>query len=132
LRRSLDALTSDQCISDDARNRNMVLLSSYLNGYDTARRFLEDPHGSIQYDHTGFVQHWDFAGNEVHAVYLKDILLSVNSSRIGSHIEIADCQGSDSSTLYLADREYLRWPTCWFMSSAAGPDCAEPISSSSR
>jgi GTPase SAR1 family protein len=110
LRLALEALTSDQCISDDARNRNMVLLSCYLNGYDTAARFLEDPRGTLQYDHTRFIQHWDFAGNEVLAVYLKDILLSVNSGRIGSHIEIADCQGSDSSNpLHLAMiQEYLR------------------------
>jgi hypothetical protein len=42
LKLALSALNADQRISDDARNRNMVLLSCYLQGYDTVSRFLTD------------------------------------------------------------------------------------------
>ena len=44
-----------------------------------------------------------FVGNETLAVYLKDVLLEISSGNVESNIEIADCQGSDSSNpLHLA------------------------------
>jgi GTPase SAR1 family protein len=110
LRLALESLTPEQCIAEDARNRNLVLLSCYLGGYETARGFLQEPNGSRQYDRGNFGRHWDFTGDETLAVYLKDIQLSINGGRIGRHVEIADCQGSDSSNpLHLAMiQDYLR------------------------
>lgn len=110
LRQALDALNADQRISDDARNRNMVLLSCYLQGYDAVSRFLSDPHKTTHHEAERFIEHWTFSGNESLAVYLKDIQLDIDSGAIGSNIEIADCQGSDSSNpLHLAMiQDYLR------------------------
>ena len=110
LRQALGALNADQRISDDARNRNMVLLSCYLQGYDAVSRFLSDHHKTAHYEAERFIEHWKFSGNESLAVYLKDIQLEINSAAIGSNIEIADCQGSDSSNpLHLAMiQDYLR------------------------
>jgi GTPase SAR1 family protein len=110
LRRALEALDADQVISDDARNRNMVLLSCYLQGYDTVSRFIADEQVTRLYEKGQFIEHWKFAGDERLAVYLQDIELRVNSGTLGSNIEIADCQGSDSSNpLHLAMiQDYLR------------------------
>jgi hypothetical protein len=107
---ALQALNADQRISDDARNRNMVLLSCYLQGYDTVSRFLTDRPVSRQYEADGFIEHWKFSGNEALAVYLRDIQLEIDSQALGSSIEVADCQGSDSSNpLHLAMiQDYLR------------------------
>ncbi len=110
LRRSLQGVNSEQGITDDARDRNLVLLSCYLEGYDTVYRFLgEEPvvHG---YDSERFNDHWAYTGNESLSVYLRDIQLDIHSDSIGSNIEIADCQGSDSSNpLHLAMvQDYLR------------------------
>ena len=110
LRQALNALNAEQRISDDARNRNMVLLSCYLNGYDAVSRFLSERQTTKRYDAERFTEHWSFSGNESLAVYLKDIQLEVDSGAVGSNIEIADCQGSDSSNpLHLAMiQDYLR------------------------
>ena len=110
LQHALNALNEDQRISDDARNRNMVLLSCYLKGYDTVRRFLTDHQATQHYEAERFIEHWKFSGNESLAVYVKDIQLDIDTGGLGSNIEIADCQGSDSSNpLHLAMiQDYLR------------------------
>jgi GTPase SAR1 family protein len=110
LKLALSALNADQRISDDARNRNMVLLSCYLQGYDTVNRFLTDQQATRHYENERFIEHWNFSGNEALAVYLRDIQIDIHSDSVGSNIEIADCQGSDSSNpLHLAMiQDYLR------------------------
>ncbi len=110
LKRALDELNTDQVISDDARNRNMVLLSCYLQGYDTVCRFIADESVTRNYENGQFKEHWKFSGDERLAVYLRDIQLGIDSGALGSNIEIADCQGSDSSNpLHLAMiQDYLR------------------------
>jgi GTPase SAR1 family protein len=110
LQQALNALNADLRISEDGRNHNMVLLSSYLQGFDTVRRFLTDQQATQHYEAERFIEHWKYAGNESLAVYLKDIQLDIHSDGVGSNIEIADCQGSDSSNpLHLAMiQDYLR------------------------
>lgn len=107
---ALTALSAEQRISDDARNRNMVLLSCYLQGYDEVSGFLADRPVSRQYEADAFIEHWKFSGNEALAVYLRDIQLEIDSRALASSIEVADCQGSDSSNpLHLAMiQDYLR------------------------
>ena len=110
LANALNALNSDQRISDDARNRNMVLFSCYLQGYDTVSRFLSERPVSRQYEADTFIEHWKFSGNESLAVYLRDIQLEIDSRALAGSTEVADCQGSDSSNpLHLAMiQDYLR------------------------
>jgi len=110
LQQALNALSADLRISEDARNHNMVLLSCYLKGYETVRPFLADHQTTRHYDAERFIDHWTYTGNEALAVYLRDIQLNVHSGDVGSNIEIADCQGSDSSNpLHLAMiQDYLR------------------------
>jgi hypothetical protein len=90
-------------ISNDTRSPGSVLMASYLNGYDRVaascpgrschRRFRERP----------VPLHRDFVGDDAMAVYLKDVLLEIDTPGIGEGVEIADCQGSDSpNPLHLA------------------------------
>jgi GTPase SAR1 family protein len=110
LQRALNDLSADLRISDDARNHNMVLLSCYLKGYEMVRPFLADQQATQHYVAEQFVEHWKFTGNESLAVYLRDIQLEIDSGAVGSNVEIADCQGSDSSNpFHLAMiQDYLR------------------------
>jgi GTPase SAR1 family protein len=110
LQQALDALSADLRISEDARNHNMVLLSCYLRGYEAVRPFLTDQQAIQHYEAERFLEHWKFTGNESLAVYLRDIQLDIHSGAVGSNIEVADCQGSDSSNpLHLAMiQDYLR------------------------
>jgi len=103
LQQALDALGSDLLITNDTRNLNSVLLSSYLKGYDRVREMVSSETMGCQYDGDAFPKHRDFAGDDALAVYLRDIRLDIPSESIGSDIEIADCQGSDSpNPLHLA------------------------------
>jgi GTPase SAR1 family protein len=110
LQRALQTLNGEQRITDDARNRNLVLLSCYLHGYDRVSRFLGEEPVVHRYDSERFSDHWAYTGNEALSVYLRDIQLDIHSGGLGSSVEIADCQGSDSSNpLHLAMvQDYLR------------------------
>jgi GTPase SAR1 family protein len=110
LQQALNALNADLRISEDTRNHNMVLLSCYLKGYDAVRPFMMDQQAVRHYEAERFKEHWKFTGNESLAVYLRDIQLDIDSGVVGGNIEIADCQGSDSSNpLHLAMiQDYLR------------------------
>ncbi len=103
LQQALGELSEEQLITQSTRNVNNVLLSSYLKGYETVNSIIT-PETSIQvYEDDRFYDHKNFVGNESLAVYLKDVLLEINSDNVQSNIEIADCQGSDSSNpLHLA------------------------------
>ncbi|UCF93245.1 MAG: dynamin family protein [Desulfobacterales bacterium] len=109
LRDALSALGAEQMITQDTRNINNVLLTSYLKGYDTVRGLLSAGAGTCQYADDQFGEHRAFASDEALAVYLRDIQLEINSGDLDSTVEIADCQGSDSpNPLHLAMiQEYL-------------------------
>ena len=103
LRQALGELNADQLISRSTRNINNVLLTSYLKGYDTVSPLLGAENPTRVYEDERFAEHKAFVGNESLAVYLKDVLLEINSGNVMGNLEIADCQGSDSSNpLHLA------------------------------
>jgi GTPase SAR1 family protein len=110
LKQALGELSAEQLITRSTRNINNVLLTSYLKGYDTVAPLLRDENAIQLYEGDRFADHKAFVGDEILAVYLKDVLLEINSSGVKSNIEIADCQGSDSSNpLHLAMiQDYLR------------------------
>jgi len=103
LRKALGELSEEQLITRSTRNINNVLLTSYLKGYETVHSLITSETGIQLYEGDRFNDHKAFVGNELLAVYLKDVLLEINSDYVQSNIEIADCQGSDSSNpLHLA------------------------------
>jgi GTPase SAR1 family protein len=103
LERALSQLSADQLITRSSRNINNVILSSYLKGYQTANSLVTMENAVKLYEGDRFADHKAFVGNETLAVYLKDVLLEISSGNVESNIEIADCQGSDSSNpLHLA------------------------------
>ena len=103
LTEALDSLSSDQLITQSTRNINSVILSSYLKGYSSVESLLSTEEKSKLYEGIQFSEHRMFVGDEALAVYLRDIRLEIDSGAVGENIEIADCQGSDSSNpLHLA------------------------------
>ena len=103
LERALETLSPEQLLSRDTRNANSVLLSSYLKGYARVRDIISSSPETIYYTADRFAEHRDFAGDDALAVYLRDILLEICSPHLNRHVELADCQGSDSpNPLHLA------------------------------
>ncbi len=97
IQQALKSLSTDQLISHDTRNLNNVLLTSYIKGYDRVYDIISSDDTTRQYEETTFAEHKGFVGNEDLAVYLKDVQLEIPSEGPDENIEIADCQGSDSS-----------------------------------
>ena len=104
LKKALTSLSSDQLISNDTRDANGILLSSYLNGYKRVRGILSSNKKIQQYEKRKFTRHKDFVGDDSLAVYLRDMELHIEAKHsLDDNIEIADCQGSDSpNPLHLA------------------------------
>ena len=97
IQKAIGELNTEQIITNGRRNANIVLISFYLKGYDRVKDELSSNNKTREYKGNLFQKHKDFVGDEVLAVYLKDVLLKINSNAIDANIEIADCQGSDSS-----------------------------------
>jgi GTPase SAR1 family protein len=95
--KALKSLSTEQLISQDTRSLNNVLLTSYIKGYDRVYDIISADDTTRQYEETTFAEHKGFVGNEELAVYLKDVQLEIPSEGPNENIEIADCQGSDSS-----------------------------------
>lgn len=96
LSETLYSLPAEMKITKSTRNVNSVLLSSYFNGFDRIKA-IEFPESMVvEYRDEKFPEHRFFTGDEVLAVYLKDIELTIQSDSRLEDIEIADCQGSDS------------------------------------
>ena len=97
IQQALKSLSSEQLISQDTRNLNNVLLTSYIKGYDRVFDIISSEDTTRRYEEATFAEHKGFVGNEDLAVYLKDVQLEIPSDGSNPNLEIADCQGSDSS-----------------------------------
>jgi GTPase SAR1 family protein len=96
LQAALGSMERKQLISNDTRSLNSLYLSYYARGYERVKDFLASEAVSLEYYDNDFSAHREFSGNEVMALYLKDISLEIDTGEIDENIEIADCQGSDS------------------------------------
>ncbi|WP_054690250.1 dynamin family protein [Desulfosarcina cetonica] len=124
LERALGELATDQLISNDTRSPGSVLLSSYLQGYDRVRPYIDEGHATAVFEAERFPDHRAFVGDDRMAVYLNDVLLEIDGEGFGDGVEIADCQGSDSpNPLHLAMiQDYLSMAhlTVYVISSRTG------------
>ena len=124
LERALADLAADQLISNDTRSAGSVLLASYLNGYDRVQPVVQADYATVVFGNARFPLHRDFVGDDAMAVYLKDVLLEIDTPGLGEGVEIADCQGSDSpNPLHLAmiqDYLMLAHLTIYVVSSRTG------------
>ncbi|MFC1516731.1 dynamin family protein [Thermodesulfobacteriota bacterium] len=103
LQKAIDGLRTEQLITNDTRNPNSVLLASYLKGYDQVKEIISSDGGTLVFEGDQFPEQKTFVGDDALATYLRDVNLQINTNSIGSNIEIADCQGSDSpNPLHLA------------------------------
>jgi hypothetical protein len=121
---SLNELAADQLIANDTRSAGSVLLDAYLKGYDRLQQFVEVDHATVLFDKERFPLHRDFVGDDAMSVYLRDVLLEIDSPGLGETVEIADCQGSDSpNPLHMAMiQDYLAMAhlTIYVISSRTG------------
>ena len=97
LKKALEALSTDQLITQSGRNADSVLLFSYLAGYDRVKDYISADGETHTFSADDFTDHRQFSGSDNLSVYLKDILLTVDAATLTEYMEVADCQGSDST-----------------------------------
>ena len=103
LSRALGELPLEKQISHDTRNPSMVILTSYLKGFGIMRALNPSDALTLTFEKDEIQQHRQFAGDEVLAVFAKDIALEIDTEFGRGNLELADCQGSDSpNPLHLA------------------------------
>lgn len=109
LAQALATLNADQLITEDTRNVNSVYLQSYLTGYDSVREFITSDMPEAVFSGEAFYRHRDFVGDEIRAVFVKDMEISIPDAVLEDGVELADCQGSDApNPLHIAQvQDYL-------------------------
>ncbi|MEA3232274.1 MAG: dynamin family protein [Thermodesulfobacteriota bacterium] len=96
LAQALASLGSDHLINRGERNADSVLLLSYLKGFERVKDVVSSESRTRIHVSDDFNLHRNFSGDDSLAIYLKDIQLDVDAKVLNDHLEIADCQGSDS------------------------------------
>jgi len=104
LEQGMAHLGAEQLITDDTLNVDSVVAASFLKGYDRVHGVVASDHKVQVYEGGDFDRHKEFTGDDGLSVYLRDIQLEIGDSFDGiEHMELADCQGSDSpNPLHLA------------------------------
>jgi len=94
---ALNSLSVEKRIPGESLDANVVLLASYLKGYERVRNNISEDGNVRRFEGDNFGKHKDFVGDDSLAVYLKDLELQIPGvNNLPDNIEIADCQGSDS------------------------------------
>jgi hypothetical protein len=91
-----DALQERLASSPASVDPNFILLNAYLQGHPLVSEHLADAITRMPLAGPKLHEHQRYVGQEAPAVFLHDIELHVPVPWLGDHLEIADCQGSDS------------------------------------
>lgn len=83
-------------LKDGTQDINYLILSLYLKGYEYLKNMVSDEEKQVIYEKEEFEKHKMFVGNDNLAIYLKDVIVEINTGIFDESVEVADCQGSDS------------------------------------
>lgn len=79
-----------------ALNAHFIMLHAYLEGFAKVLDLVQNHPQRLTFNEDSLDRHQEFVAEESRAVFLKDVEIHCPASWIGNHVEIADCQGSDS------------------------------------
>lgn len=101
--------SSESGFTGDGLRPEAILIANVLNGYNEVKDFVRtDPYDQdsspVEFAEESFMEHKRFTGIGCNAFFVKDVLLEIpeggslyKSSLVDNIVEIADCQGSDST-----------------------------------
>ncbi len=87
---------SDIILKDGIHDPNYSVLYLYLKGYERVKDLISDDTKELLYQEKHFAKHRAFVGDDSLAIFLKDVLINIDTGLFDESTEIADCQGSDS------------------------------------
>jgi len=88
---------SDLSYEDSAVRTEKRILENALQGYDEIRDVVESDENVIEFSADRFDEHKRFTGDPAVAFFVRDVKLMNNSPGIKEGVELADCQGADST-----------------------------------
>lgn len=74
-----------------------LLVQHALSGYDSCYHRVQADETDLVFSGKSFAQHKTFTSDAGRAFYVRDVLVEIYGKSVLPHIEIADCQGADST-----------------------------------
>ncbi|MCP4721899.1 MAG: dynamin family protein, partial [Desulfobacteraceae bacterium] len=91
-----DSLVKEFPVTSGIRSETL-LIGNALEGYGACKDIVGADQGQIIFSSKSFEKYKAFTSDPAMAFYVKDVCLNVYGKAIGPNIEIADCQGADST-----------------------------------
>nr|WP_320014588.1 dynamin family protein [uncultured Desulfobacter sp.] len=97
LRRIFDTIVSAFPMTSQGIRPEALVIRNALDGYRHCLDVIGSDEQTISFDAKSFNSHKQFTADPAKAFYVKDVCLEVYGKTINSNVEIADCQGADST-----------------------------------
>ncbi|WP_299982355.1 dynamin family protein [Desulfobacula sp.] len=97
LKKAYQTLTCDFPVTKDGIRPETLLIRHALQGFDTCKDLVQADETLIRFESKEFDRHKTYTSDPNIAFYIKDVCLNVFGKMIAPNIEIADCQGADST-----------------------------------
>ncbi|MEA1969793.1 MAG: dynamin family protein, partial [Thermodesulfobacteriota bacterium] len=106
LKKVNEQLRSDLSVTKKGIRPESIILANAMEGYEFVKDVVQADASTIEFTNKRFQEHKKFTGTDSFAFFVKDVSLSVETKGLDPQIEIADCQGSDSTNpLHMAQIE---------------------------
>lgn len=97
LERVYETLVQDFSVTPEGVRPETHLIQNALEGYNACKDLVTADEVEIKFSSKSFEKHKEFTSDPARAFYVKDVCLKVFGKTIEPNIEIADCQGADST-----------------------------------
>ncbi len=97
LRQVYENMVQDFPVTDQGIRPETLIIRNALEGYETCRDIVGPDRGCMVFEAKQFENHKTFTGDPANAFYVRDVCLELYGKTLEPHIEIADCQGADST-----------------------------------
>ena len=97
LKNVYQTLSQDFPVTKDGIHPETLLIRHALHGFNTCKDLVQADRATLSFASKEFDRHKAFTSDPNMAFYIKDVCLDVYGKVIDPNIEIADCQGTDST-----------------------------------
>lgn len=88
---------SDFSVSEAGLKHESVTITRAVEGYEAVKDLIKPDRSILEFSGPLFETHKTFTGNDSRAFFVRDVVLGVTSPGLDPDVEIADCQGCDST-----------------------------------
>lgn len=97
LKKVYQSLISDLPAANDGIRPETLLIMNALQGFDACKDLVQADETTLRFESKDFDRHKSYTSDPSKAFYIKDVCLDVYGRVLDPNIEIADCQGADST-----------------------------------